>query len=34
MAMYANIDGTNKLLAQTAAEMTAVGGLAEPKRNL
>ena len=26
MAMYANIDGTNKLLAQTAAEMTAVGG--------
>ena len=26
MAMYANIDGTNKLLAQTAAEMTAAGG--------
>ena len=26
MAMYANIGGTNKLLAQTAAEMNSAGG--------
>ena len=26
MAMYANIGGVNKLLAQTVAEMTAAGG--------
>ena len=27
MAMYANIGGTNKLLAQTVAEMNAAGGV-------